>query len=183
MKRKLLSLLVLLMTAISCAWAQGYDVTFGGFAAGPMNTTVSVVSLPKSFNKIVGYTPMPFNVFNNGNKFTSVTVTNDGNGMVSAPFSQTNMNITVFGTFEGTATIQVNGVDGDNNDFSANISVTCVAKVPTGYCGAPDVNDGKNVTWLLTSDARALWRIMMILLIFLGSPLKMTSRALSLRTV
>ena len=55
MKRKrLLSLLVLLMAAVTGAWAKTYTVTFGGFGNNAMNRSVTYPSMPQEITNIGG---------------------------------------------------------------------------------------------------------------------------------
>ena len=127
--QKLLSLLVLLMTAATGAWAQGYNVTFGGLAESEMNTTVNVTSLPYTFTAIGHDAFYPWTVISTaGNIFYNATVTSGGEGKVSANITYSDeMTITITGPFEGTATIHVTGEDDENRSISTDITVTCVA--------------------------------------------------------
>jgi len=128
-KNKLLLLLALLMTAATGAWAQGYNVTFGGFAESEMNTTVNVTSLPYTFTAIGDDAFYPWTVIStSGDIFYNATVTSGGEGKVSANIANYDeMSITVSGPFEGTATIHVTGEDDENRDISCDITVSCEA--------------------------------------------------------
>ncbi len=128
-KNKLLLLLALLMTAATGAWADGYNVTFGGFAESEMNTTVNVTSLPYTFTAIGHDALYPWTVIStSGNIFYNATVTSGGEGKVSANITYSDeMTITITGPFEGTATIHVTGEDDENRSISTDITVTCVA--------------------------------------------------------
>ena len=153
MKRKLLSLLMLLMTAVTGAVAAGYNVTFDGFLDPDMNTTVNVASFPQHFTEIESIDILPWLVFDNGVEFLNVTSIDGGNGKVSASINGPyNMSITVSGTFDGEATIHVSGLCNQDEslwDDEAEITVKCAPNDPTvvasGSCGT-------GFTYLLTSD-------------------------------
>ena len=121
--------LALLLTAVGGAWAQGYNVTFGGFSESEMNTTVNVASLPQTFTAIGDDAFYPWTVIStSGNIFYTATVTSGGEGKVSANIvNDEEMTITITGPFEGTATIHVTGEDDENRDISCDITVSCVA--------------------------------------------------------
>ena len=108
--------------------ATTYNVTFGGFSRSYMNTTVSVPSLPQTFTQIDGYNFNPWQVISgDGSEFTGASVSG-GEGKVSANIVDWgHMTITVTGTFEGTATIHVTGIDDNDEDISRDITVSCVA--------------------------------------------------------
>ena len=129
MRNKILSLLVLLMTAATGAWAQGYEVTFSGFADDNLNTTVQVESLPQSFTQINGYeleSSALEVVGDNSDHYALVQVTESCNGMVGVSISPTT--IIVRGAFEGTAAILFRGVDGNYNAHNRTVYLTCVEK-------------------------------------------------------
>lgn len=132
---------------------NSYNVTFGGFYNTYMNTTVNVASLPQTFTEIGGYYFYPWQVISNegGCEFTSVSVTSDGNGKVSANMVDwSEMTITVTGTFEGTATIHVEGYNPEIGDVSRDITVSCVAApVPITVRMAEGTEDAAN--WSLAS--------------------------------
>ena len=137
MRNKILSLLVLLLTAASGAWAQGYNVTFGGFAESEMNTTVNVASLPQTFTAIGNAPFYPWTVIStSGNYFHDASVTSGGEGKVSVSFGDQEMSITITGPFEGTATIHVTGEDDEERNISTDITVSCEA---VGGASTPDV--------------------------------------------
>ena len=89
MKRKrLLSLLVLLMAAVTGAWAKTYTVTFGGFGNNAMNTSVTYNSMPQEITSINGIDIDIWEAFGSDDWTevpTSVTVISGGN-VVSANF-------------------------------------------------------------------------------------------------
>ena len=125
MKRRLFKTLVAVLaiaaTAAGPAWGQTtYNVTFGGFAEPAVNTTVSVASLPQTINFY------PFAVISNGSEFISANVTSGGDGKVGVNITEWNqLTITVTGTFEGTATIHIEGYDTEIGDVSRDITVAC----------------------------------------------------------
>lgn len=110
--------------------ATTYNVTFGGFNNPYMNTTVNVASLPQTFTEIGGYNFYSWIVLSdngNGIEFTGATVSG-GDKKVSVNIPDwSEMTITVTGTFEGTATIHVEGYDPEIGDVSRDITVSCVA--------------------------------------------------------
>ena len=129
-----------------------YNVTFGGFGNPAMNTTVSVASLPQTFTEIGGYNFYPWIVISgDADEFTSVSVTSDGNGKVSANMvNWSQMTITVTGTFEGTATIHVTGIGESPDPVSRDITVSCVAApVPITVRMAAGTEEAAN--WTLAS--------------------------------
>ena len=132
MKQKLLKTLVavLAIAAAAAGPVRGqttYNVTFGGFAEPAMNTTVNVASLPQAFTAVGDYGFYPFTVISSGGSiFTSASVTSGGEGKVSVNIADWSpMTITVSGTFEGTATIHVEGEDYYENVISRDITVAC----------------------------------------------------------
>ena len=131
-KKRFLSMLVLLMVAVTGAWAKNYyNVTFSGFSTSALNTTVTT-TLPQTFTGADIFSFNPWHIVGqDGNEFTSVTVTNNGSGMVSASMINWGaMSITVSGAFDGNATIHVDiacGEDVENGyNTSADITVRCV---------------------------------------------------------
>ena len=104
-----------------------YNVTFGGFNNQYMNTTVNVASLPETFAGVGVYDFYPFEVISDYcGEFTGASVTSGGNGKVSVNLPEFNqMTITVTGTFEGMATIHVEGYDTEVGDVSRDITVAC----------------------------------------------------------
>ena len=129
-----------------------YNVTFGGFSNPYMNTTVNVASLPQTFTEIGGYNFYPWQVIGgDADEFTSVSVTSDGNGKVSANMvNWSQMTITVTGTFEGTATIHVTGIGESPDPIGRDITVSCVAApVPHTVRMAAGTEDAAN--WSLAS--------------------------------
>ncbi len=149
MKRRLFKTLVAVL-AIAAAAAgpvrgqNSYNVTFGGFAEPAVNTTVSVASLPQTINFY------PFAVISNGGDFTSASVTSGGNGKVSVDVAWNQMAITVSGTFEGTATIHVEGHDNNEIPASCDITVACtLPPVPITVRMAAGTEDAAN--WSIAS--------------------------------
>ena len=104
-----------------------YNVTFGGFNNPNMNTTVIVASLPETFAGFGDYDFYPFEVISDGcYEFYGASVTSGGDGKVSVNIPASNqMTITVSGTFEGTATIHIEGNDPEVGDVSRDITVAC----------------------------------------------------------
>lgn len=137
MKRRLFKTMVAVLAiaaaAAGPAWGQTtYNVTFGGFAESAMNTTVSVASLPQTFTEINNtYVFYAWKVISTtAENYTSASVTSGGNGKVSATIANSLLSITVSGTFEGTATIHVEGSYWDlNHDspvpLSCDVTVAC----------------------------------------------------------
>jgi hypothetical protein len=128
--KKLLSLLVLLMTAASGAWAQDtYTVTIDGDFLG-LNGTFDNVTLPYTVDVDPSDYDSPYE------QFTSANV-NGGDGKVSVTGNENTKAITISGTFEGTATISL-GVwfyyqaEGYGNDVNATgtMTITCVKNGP-----------------------------------------------------
>lgn len=148
------AMLAIAAAAINPAWGQNattYNVTFGGFNNPVMNTTVSVTSLPQTFTQIGGLNFYPFTVLSNGGEFISASVTNGGDGKVSANIPNWNqMTITVSGTFEGTATIHVVGSDNQEHPVSCDITVACaVPPVPITVRMAEGTEEAAN--WSIAS--------------------------------
>ena len=140
------AVLAIAAAAAGPAWGQTtYNVTFGGFAESGMNTTLSVASLPQTFNFV------PYAVISNGGDFTSASVTSGGEGKVSVNIPEWNrMTITVSGTFEGTATIHVVGSDSQENAVSRDITVACaLPPVPITVRMAEGTEDAAN--WSIAS--------------------------------
>ena len=138
MKRRLLKTMaaVLAIAAAAAGPVRGqnsttYNVTFGGFNEPDMNTTVNVASLPHTFTGLGDYSFVTFTVISEDcDDFTSASVTSGGEGKVSANMPNSNqMTITVSGTFEGTATIHVTGIDDNENPVSCDVTVSCVSSL------------------------------------------------------
>lgn len=132
--------------------ATTYNVTFGGFLESAMNTTVNVASLPQTFTAVVGNTFLPWFVLSDDcYGFTGASLTSGGEGKVSADIADWNqMTITVTGTFEGTATIHVEGDDAETGSVSRDITVSCVvAPQPHTVRMAAGAEDAAN--WSLSS--------------------------------
>jgi len=138
-KFRYLLTLVALLAVTTGVWAQGYNVTFGGFSESEMNTTVNVASLPQTFTQIGNDEFFPWTVIStSGNMFYGATVTSGGEGKVSVSVpNYEEMSITVSGPFEGTATIHVTGEDDENRDISCDITVSCEAV--GGAASGPEV--------------------------------------------
>ena len=146
MQRKLLSLLVLLMTAATGAWAQDtYTVTFSGFCLDLFNTTFNDVTLPIDFTEAEGYNFHPWNVIDEyANKFTNVSV-EDGEGKVSASLdSEILLKISITDAFDGAATIHIEGSKGDES-ISRDVYVTCVADAPANVTQTIPLVEGENM--------------------------------------
>lgn len=145
------ALLAIAAAAAGPAWGQTtYNVTFGGFAQPEMNTTVSVTSLPQTFTRIGVHVFYPFTVLSNGGDFSSASVTSGGNGKVSVDVAWNQMAIIVSGTFEGTATIHVEGHDNNEIPVSSDITVACAAPpVPITVRLAAGTEEAAN--WTLAS--------------------------------
>jgi hypothetical protein len=133
--KTMVALLAIAAAAAGPAWGQTtYNVTFSGFSMGYINTTVNVTSLPQTFTSVDDYDFKPWNVFSGEVfDFTGASVTSGGEGKVSVNMPSSNqMTITVTGTFEGTATIHVEGNDPEVGDVSRDITVAC-ALPPTPH--------------------------------------------------
>ena len=118
MKKKILSLLVLLMTAVSGAWAQQkYNVTFSGFDNASCNTTITDVTLP--YSKSFGKTDACSDAYD-------IDGSSNNEQLVGASFGGNNFTITVKSAFEGTVKVTVNYVNGDGDEAERDIFVTCV---------------------------------------------------------
>ena len=170
MKTRILSILALLLMAVTGAWAQTYTVTFSGACMSSLNKAFNNVTMPYSFSEVNGLNLSPWNVIaDEGTKYTNVYVSSGGEGKVSVSYNLVNMTITISGAFEGTATIHCEG----DNEISRNVYVTCVenrnvtgitlsqteAAMTVGGDAltltatvAPDNAADKTVTWT-TSDA------------------------------
>ncbi len=139
--KKTILTLVALLAVTTGAWAQGYNVTFGGFSESEMNTTVNVASLPQTFTTIGHDALYPWTVIStSGNVFTNATVTSGGEGKVSANIvNDDEMTITITGPFSGTATIHVTGIDDEDRNISCDITVSCEAVGGTVAPSGPEV--------------------------------------------
>lgn len=121
MKKKLFSLLVLLMTAVSGAWAQQkYNVTFSGFDNASCNTTFTDVTLP--YSKSFGKTDACSGAYD-------IDGSSNNEQLVGASFGD-NFTITVKSAFEGTVTVRVGGETDLFDPYSRNITVACVPAAP-----------------------------------------------------
>ena len=156
-------MLVLLMVAVTGAWAENYyNVTFGGFDNDYLNTTFTT-TLPKSFTEgpyELQFTPR--NIVAMGDKITNVNVTYDESEMVEASMiDEGHMSITVSGAFDGNATIQVDMLDKSGEKVSAYITVTCVSAYEAfdvtydanGGSGAPSAQEKRKDTDLTLRTA------------------------------
>ena len=168
MKKKLLSLLVLLVAAVSGAWAQQkYNVTFSGFDKASCNTTITDVTLP--YSKSFGKTDACSNAYD-------IDGSSNNEQLVGASFGGDNFTITVKSAFEGTVTVGVSGYNESFDPYSRNITVACVPAAPpfdytfsvadcdhgTGTVkffidekevkGAYQADEGKTVTVTITPD-------------------------------
>jgi hypothetical protein len=168
MKKKILSLLVLLVAAVSGAWAQQkYNVTFSGFDNVSCNTTITDVTLP--YSKSFGKTDACSNAYD-------IDGSSNNEQLVGASFGGDNFTITVKSAFEGTITVSVGGNTEWADPYSRNITVACVPAAPpfdytfsvadcdygTGTIkffidgkevkGAYQADEGKTVTMTITPD-------------------------------
>lgn len=168
MKKKILSLLVLLMTAVSGAWAQQkYNVTFSGFDNASCNTTITDVTLP--YSKSFGKTDACSGAYD-------IDGSSNNEELVGALFGGDNFTITVKSAFEGTITVRVGGETDLFDPYSRNITVACVPAAPpfdytfsVADCnhgsgtvkffvdekevkGAYQADEGKTVTMTVTPD-------------------------------
>ena len=144
-RKRLLSLLVLLMTAVTGAWAKTYTVTFGGFGNNDMNTSVTYNSMPQEITSINGIDIDFWEAFGRYDMTepTSVTVISGGNGMVSANFHDwCYVAIVVNGSFSGTATIRIKARDNRGTEISRDITVQCVGSAAAFYTVTYDANGG-----------------------------------------
>ena len=123
MKQKILSLLVLLMTAATGAWAADtYTITFSGFGNETCNKTVTDATL--EYSETFNFTDVDaiyanFIDLGGSNEYVSISKKDD-----------TQITITVKSAFEGTVNVTVNYVNGDGDESARNISVTCVKSAP-----------------------------------------------------
>ncbi len=151
MRKKLLSLLALLMVAVTGAWAKTYTVTFGGFGNNAMNRSVTYNSMPQEITNING-TPIDiYEAFGRDDMagVNGVSVISGGNGKVSAYCdSWEDVVIVVNGSFSGTATIRINASyyidpdDWDEADISRDITVRCEESAAETYTVTYDANGG-----------------------------------------
>ena len=122
MKKKILSLLVLLMTAATGAWAQQkYNVTFSGFDKASCNTTITDVTLP--YSKSFGKTDACSDAYD-------IDGSSNNEQLVGASFGGDNFTITVKSAFEGTVTVGVSGMTDMFDPYYRNITVACVPAAP-----------------------------------------------------
>ncbi len=146
-KNKLLLLLALLIWAATGAWAKTYTVTFGGFGNNAMNRSVTYNSMPQVIN-IAGN-----DIFANWDDFTiHGTSVSGGNGKIDArDYYHDHVNISVTGTFEGTATIHISAYydyynddidDWEEAETSHDITITCVESALETYAVTYDANGG-----------------------------------------
>lgn len=151
MRKKLLSLLALLMVAVTGAWAKTYTVTFGGFANNAMNTSVTYNSMPQEINSIKGIPIDIWEAFGRDDMagVNGVSVISGGNGKVSAYCdSWEDVVIVVNGSFSGTATIRINASyyidpdDWDEAEISRDITVRCEESAAAFYTVTYNANGG-----------------------------------------
>ena len=122
MKQKIFSLLVLLMAAVSGAWAQQkYNVTFSGFDKASCNTTITDVTLP--YSKSFGKTDACSDAYD-------IDGSSNNEQLVGASFGGDNFTITVKSAFEGTVTVGVSGMTDMFDPYYRNITVACVPAAP-----------------------------------------------------
>lgn len=144
MKRKrLLSLLVLLMAAVTGAWAKTYTVTFGGFGNNAMNTSVTYNSMPQEITSINGIDIDIWEAFGSDDWTevpTSVTVISGGNVVSANFYNWCYVAIVVNGS--GTATIRIKATDKGGKEISRDITVQCVGSDAAFYTVTYDANGG-----------------------------------------
>jgi hypothetical protein len=124
MKKKILTLLVLLMTAVSGAWAADtYTITFSGFGNEACNKTVTDATLEYSET---------FNVTDVYANYSNLGGVGGSNDYVSISKSQDEkqITITVKSPFEGTVNVTVYYQNENWDESERNISVTCVKSAP-----------------------------------------------------
>ena len=138
MKRKLLSLLVLLITAVTGAWAENtYKIVVTSESS---SFVTDAVSLPykKEIRELIPnasiYQSMSYSVEN---------IVVSGDNIEKGTDNGWNTEITINGV--GTGSVSARVSKGDyHEDKTITIDVS-------GYCGDPDVHGGKDVTWTLSS--------------------------------
>jgi len=136
MRQKVLSILALLLMAVTGAWAQTYTVTFSGACLGSLNKAFNNVTMPYSFSAVNGHKLSPWSVISSeGASNTNVYVSSGGEGKVSVSYNWGNMPITISGAFEGTATIHCDGLDEVDNGISSDVYVTCVENPKVNVTG------------------------------------------------
>ena len=124
MRNKILSLLVLLLTAATGAWAADtYTITFSGFGNEACNKTVTDATLEYSET---------FNVTDVYANYIMLGGVGGSNEYVSISKSQdeTQITITVKSAFEGTVNVTVYYMNENWDESERNISVTCVKSAP-----------------------------------------------------
>ena len=164
MQKKILTLLVLLMTAVTGAMAKKdyYAVTFSGCDANVLNTTV-YVTLPSTIERIGEDFYDAYDVMGEQyGDFTTVYLKSGGDGKVSVTYDDWGMYITITGAFEGTATIHCEAFDEEDEETgSRDIYVACVYGYEAydvtydanGGSGAPSAQEKRNGTDLTLSTA------------------------------
>ena len=134
MRQKVLSILALLLMAVTGAWAQTYTVTFSGASLSSLNKAFNNVTMPYSFSAVNEQNLSPWNVIaDEGASYTNVYVSSGGEGKVSVSNTRINMTITISGAFEGIATIHCEGLDDVDNEISCDVYVTCVETVAPAH--------------------------------------------------
>ena len=144
MRKKLLSLLALLMVAVTGAWAKTYTVTFGNFGNNAMNTSVVYNSMPQeitfSMDEVFGRDDMA--------GLNGVSVISSGNGKVSAYcYDWETVAIDIDGSFSGEAKIGIRANyyyndDYDEKEISCEITVRCEESAAAFYTVTYDANGG-----------------------------------------
>ena len=110
--------LALLITAVSGAWAADkYTITFSGFGNEACNKTVTYATLEYSET---------FNIADVDANYTNFYDVGGSNEYVSISQDNTQFTITVKSAFEGKVNVTVYYLNGDGDETSRNISVTCV---------------------------------------------------------
>jgi hypothetical protein len=124
MRNKILSLLVLLLTAATGAWATDtYTITFSGFGNEACNKTVTDATL--EYSETFNVTDVYANYINFGgvggsNEYVSISKSQD----------ETQITITVKSPFEGTVNVTVYYQNENWDESQSDISVTCVKSAP-----------------------------------------------------
>ena len=141
-KRKLLSLLVLLMTAATGAWAED---------------TYKIVFTVESTDFVIGNATLPYTkkikeLYPNASllqDYSAEILSVSGDNIVKGTDDGWNTEITINDVGIGSVSVRVS-----KGDYNENKTITIdVTKNPIiGYCGDPEVHGGQDVTYSLTSD-------------------------------
>lgn len=140
-KRKLLSLLVLLMTAVTGAWAEDtYKIVFTVEGSG------------YEIDATLPYTRKIQELYPNASllqDYSAEILSVSGDNIVKGTDDGWNTEITINDVGIGSVSVRVS-----KGDYNENKTITIdVKKNPIiGYCGDPEVHGGQDVTYSLTSD-------------------------------